>query len=478
MGLIATIKRAFAAAKTTDQYQPPRAAHFSPDGAVQDAGNALRDWGVHFEENHDLAVGILDELVNQIVGAGIGIEPKVVDPRTGTPLEAVNESLSELIDEWAEFPEVTNQLNWAECQRLAARAWFRDGEHFIHHIQGADRGYAFGPGRIKYALELVESNRIPRELTDDRRRPRVIQGVEINQWHTPNAYRVLIDAPGGNGIRFSPVATTGFSNKTKRVPAAQMSHLAWRRRYPQIRGVSIFAPVTRRLHDLHDYDQSERIAARVNARLAMWVERDPEMVQPAQPDGTERTIALPQGGVLDELLPGEKIGTAGTDRPNAGLNDFRDGQLRAIAAGTYTRYSSIARNYNGTYSSQRQELVEAAFAYRPLTEFFISRWIRPQYARLVETAILEGRLVLPSLPSDTRLLAAEFHGPAIPWIDPKKEVEADVIAINNDLATREQVIRKRGGDPRTVPETERQPVDEQQAAPEDEPETDDAGSAA
>lgn len=53
-----------------------------------------------------------------------------------------------------------------------------------------------------------------------------------------------------------------------------------------------------------------------------------------------------------------------------------------------------------------------------------------------------------------QLLRAEFIGPAMPWIDPKKEIEADVMAIDNSLTTRENVIRKRGGDPRKVPEKE------------------------
>ena len=465
-----TVWRAFNASKTTPHYPPPTNANLSPDAAVNDASTRLREWGTHFEENHDLAVGILDELVNQTVGRGIVIEPAVVD-EVGRPLDAVNQALTNLLEEWGERPDVTNQLNFGELQRLEARAWFRDGETFIHHVQGAARGYNFEPGRIPYAVELVDAARVPLDLTSDRARPRVVQGVEIDSWHRPRGYRVTRESPAGNPVRFSPVATPGFVGDTRRVPAEQMTHIAWRRRYPQIRGVSIFAPVTRRLHDLHDYDESERIAARINSRIAMWVERDPEFnADENDAESGQRQLTLPQGSVLDELLPGEKLGTASTDRPNQNLNDFRAGQLRAVAAGTYTRYSSIARDYNGTYSAQRQELVEAAAAYNPLTAYFISRVVRAKYVRLVETALLSGRLMLPgAIPLD-RLTRAEYHGPAIPWIDPKKEVEADALLVNNDFATREQVIRRRGGDPRRVPERE---TNERTPAPAEEPETDD-----
>jgi len=462
MGLLSRLTvavRAFQASKSTAHYTPPRDANFSPDGSVQDAGVHLRAWGRHFEENHDIAVGVLDELVDQVVGRGIVIEPMVLNAN-GTPAEAVNSTLTEIIDEWAESPDVTGQLNWAECQRLTCRAWFRDGDHFTHHVQGMGRGYEFEPGRIPYAVELVEADRVPLDMNDRKNDPRILQGVQIDQWHRPRAYYVYEEEVGASAVRFSPVATAGWLARTKPIPAEQMTHLAFRRRFPQVRGVSIFAPATRRMHDLHDYDESERIAARANSRVALWLQRD-ESYQAPNTQDAEREIVLPQGSVFDDMAVGESINSFAPNRPNQNLNEFRQGQLRAVAAGTHTRYSAIARDYNGTYSSQRQELVEAAHGYRPLTEFFISRVIRPQYQRLIETALLTGRLAATGL-TVRQLARAEFIGPAIPWIDPAKEVAADVSAIDNDLATREQIIRRRGGDPRKIPMRERH---EQQTAP-------------
>ncbi len=40
-----------------------------------------------------------------------------------------------------------------------------------------------------------------------------------------------------------------------------------------------------------------------------------------------------------------------SDRPNPNLETFRNGQLRAVAAGSRLSFSSAARNYNGTYSA-------------------------------------------------------------------------------------------------------------------------------
>ena len=50
------------------------------------------------------------------------------------------------------------------------------------------------------------------------------------------------------------------------------------------------------------------------------------------------------------------------------------------------------------------------------------------------------------------LSCADYRGPAIPWIDPLREVKADVEAVNAGFKSRSQVIRQRGGDPALVRE--------------------------
>ena len=48
------------------------------------------------------------------------------------------------------------------------------------------------------------------------------------------------------------------------------------------------------------------------------------------------------------------------------------------------------------------------------------------------------------------LKKASFQGPTMPWIDPKKEGEAEMIAVGAGFKSRSQVIRERGGNPQDV----------------------------
>ena len=71
-----------------------------------------------------------------------------------------------------------------------------------------------------------------------------------------------------------------------------------------------------------------------------------------------------------------------SNRPSALLNDFRNAMLRAVASGTSSSFSSISKDYNGTYSAQRQELVEQSVHYAVLRDEFIEQFSRPVHAHV------------------------------------------------------------------------------------------------
>lgn len=162
-------------------------------------------------------------------------------------------------------------------------------------------------------------------------------------------------------------------------------------------------------------------------------------------------MKMQPGMIFDNLLPGEEIGMIDSNRPNAMLEQFRNSQLRAVAAGTATSFSSISKDYNGTYSAQRQELVEQSVHYAVMREYFIERCVRPIWERFVEMAVLSGQLDVPEAEiNPLSLKKAGFQGPNMPWIDPQKEVTAEEKSVQAGFKSRSQVIRERGGNPQDV----------------------------
>jgi lambda family phage portal protein len=406
----------------------------SPDQLVGASAIRLRNYARHQERNLDIARGVLNVLVRNVVGPnGISIEPM---PRRidGSVHSEFADQLMKLHKDWARRPEVTWQMGWPTVQHQAARTMFRDGEGFAQSVEGFVAYLDHGT-RVPFSLELMEPDLVPLDYDDPTRGIR--QGVEMSQWHRPRAYWAYKSHPGDSGFASFP--------QLKRVDAERMMHFALRDRLHQVRGVSIFASVINRLEDIKEYEDSERIAARVAAALTAVIKRDPEntadVPAPAGP------LKIEAGTVFDAAGPGDEVTMVDSRRPNPQVEPFRMGQLRAASSGVSASFSSISKNYDGSYSAQRQELVEQWPEYQVLTGVFVHQFVQPVWERFVGIAVLSGLLRIPADLDVSTMLNAEFIGPPMPWIDPLKEIAASRMRVRTGERSLTQIIRAGGSNP-------------------------------
>jgi lambda family phage portal protein len=434
-------------AATSSQYRPVISNSGSADADVNAAGTRLRQLARHLEENHDLVVSIFDDLVNNIIGTGARVAP-MVRMTNGALARGINRQISELWDQWAQSPETTGELGLETAERLICRSYLRDGEEFTQLVTTPRFNYQTP---VPLALELLEADFVPFEMTDQRKN--LFNGIELNQWGAPTIYHVYKNHPG------DPLTQFQTNQETKAVSAQRMLHPKFSRRLRQRRGVPIIHAVINRLRDVNDYEQSERIAAKVAADLTWFIERTSEyngMIDVNE--AKNRTLQMAAGAGFS-LLPGEKVGTIKSERPNSGLIDFRNAMLKAVAGGTGSRYSSIARDYSGTYSAQRQELVEGAVGYRTHFVYLVRRIYRPIYASFIDQILFGGLLRLERGIDMATIRRVDFRAPALPWIDPAKEAKAYETLIDKKLESHAEIIRQRGRDPEKV----REELEEEQA---------------
>lgn len=441
-----TVLAYYEAAKPSRQ-RKFREAGVSPEQLVQNSATALRNQMRFLERNHDITRGAIGVLVNNTVGpSGIGVEfqPKRTDGTIHTEYAAL---LNEAWRDWTRRPEVTWRRSWAQCQRLAARTWFRDGEVFAQRLGGATPGLEHG-GRVPYSIELIEPDLLPLDYDDEGKGIR--QSIQRNAWGRPTGYWVLKRRP-------DEIASLRSSTDMKLIQAGAMLHAAHTDRIGQLRGITPFASVITRIEDIKDYEESERIAAKVAAMLTAYVKRQapdgsgyegPALDSNGQP--IPRQVSLSPGVIIDSLAVGEEIGLIDSSRPNPNLVHFRNGQLRAFAAGISASYSSISRNYDGTYSAQRQEMVEQWVHYACLTDDFISAFTRPVVEDFIMYAHASGVARIPSEVVATTVDDVLYVAPSMPWIDPAKEATAWLTLVQAGFASEVEVIRKRGGKPADV----------------------------
>ena len=429
-------RAAYEAAKPS-RLRKTGADNSSGDTVVGKAGPALRGYARQLEQNYDLAEGILKVLINKTVGPnGISHEP-MPRRKDGT----IHTEFSKLLlDLWKDFilkPEVTGEMDWAASERLAARTWFRDGEVLTQLLEGSVPELVHGT-RVPFSIELIEADQLPFDYTDINKA--ITQGVQRNKWGRPTFYHIYKTHPGGSTYR--------LDFNTTAISADRMLHPKIANRIKQARGVSVFASVIRRLEDLKDYEESERIAARVAAALTGYIKKGtPEEYAAPPGDKKDRTFSMKPGLIFDGLKEGEDVGTIDSNRPSALLTPFHDAMLRFTSAGVGATNSSVSKNYNGTYSAQRQELVEGDDNYKALTSLWVGQYSRPIRNRFVSMAVASGLAPIPSDLDITTLYDAEYRGPAMVWIDPVKEVQGNKMQERAGYKSAQQIIRERNGNP-------------------------------
>lgn len=426
--------------------EPSRLRGSSPDNRSGDAltekaGTKIRGYARLQEQNYDLAEGILATLVDNVIGPnGISLEPAPKNKK-GEILTDLQRQIVELRKDWMLKPEVTWEHDWAAAERLIGRAWLRDGECLLQHVEGTAPYIQHGTV-VPYSVELIEADLLPTEYTDKNKG--ITQGVERNTWGRPLAFHLYKEHPGDTYSLYA------FQDM-KRVSAENIIHAKIVKRFKQARGVSIFAPMLRRIEDIKDYEESERVAARIAAAMCAYIRKgtNADYVEPSDNE-TDRSFKVVPGMIFDRLKPGEDIGMVDSNRPSSLLEGFRDSMVRMLAAASRGTFSSIARKYDGTYSAQRQELVEGYAGYRALSNLFASQVTYPVYRRFLDMAIVSGLIKLPADIDMRTLYDAECRGPAMPWIDPEKEEKALELAERAGHKSAQQSIRERGGNPKTV----------------------------
>jgi lambda family phage portal protein len=414
---------------------------------TQFGGRSLREQARWLDNNHDLVIGLLDKMEERIVGArGIIVEPQPL-LLTGAVADDLAKEIRAAWAEWSVAPEVTGQYTRPVMERLLARTWLRDGEVFCQMVQGKVPGLTPQAG-VPFWLEALEPDFVPLDSNDSGKG--LCQGIFLNAWGRPIKYQV-----------HKSLTTSGIAlGDTKEINADKMLHLKFVRRLHQIRGNSLLSGILIRLSALKDYEDAELTAARIAAALGMYVKKGDGQSYPESEDKEEREMDIVPGMLFDGLQPGEDIGMIKSDRPNPNLENFRNGQLRAVSAGSRGSYSSIARDYNGTYSSQRQELVESFEGYNILQDSFVAAISRPNYRNWLQMAITSGVIKTPADLDMKSLFNAVYSGPVMPWIDPLKEANGWKVQVRGGAATESDWIRSRGANPSEVKRRRKAEIDE------------------
>ena len=439
-------QRRYDGAKGGRNYSNWFTSNASANAEIWGSLSKLRDRSRDLCRNNDYARGAIIKLVDNVIFTGIGFQAQVKQLKDKTKSdERLNNQIESVWKDWAnnpEFCDTCGQLNFAEIQQLAFRSWLEVGEVFIRKVPNY-----FSNSPIPFSLEIIEADQCADTHNCTYNGNQIIMGVEINKWRRPVAYWFTSDHPGDNWMSASTA-----SRQLKRIPANQIIHLYFRERPGQLRGIPLLASTLLRLKNIGDYEEHEQIAAKAAACIMAFVTTpDADLLDEPDLDGSNAQLPPDSKlapGVIRYLSQGETLSAFDPKRPNPNVTGFIECQLRATGAGIGSSYEAVSNDYSKTnYSSSRLSLLQSRDRFRVLQVAIISKFCRVVYHDWLEAAVLSGALPFP----DYELRPQRYHDirwtpRGWSWVDPQKEINATITAIQSGLTTLTEEIAKQGGD--------------------------------
>ena len=427
----------------------------------------LRERSRDLVRNDPIAAGVVDSKTANVVGTGIRGQSRVESERLDLTDDAAGELQNQI--EWAwklwlPTADAAERLDFAELQDLVHRQMLENGEAIIlRRFLPTD-----SIRRYSLAWDVVESDRLSTP-SDFRCNGAVRDGVEIGANGQPVAYWIRRTHPGDvtllNRMRLrSSTKSDGYERITARDADGRPNvlHLYRMKRAGQNRGVPWFAPVLNRFKALADYVEAEQVAAQVTACISLFVRKTDAYLAATntydEQDANGKRLEMLEPGIIEYLNSGDEIQPFIPQRPGTTFDPFVSAMLRWIAAGLGMSYELVAKDFSKTnYSSARAALLEAWRTFKCDQEWFARKFCQPAWDLLVEEAYLAGDIdVAEFYPHRREICRARWICAGRGWVDPLKEVQAELAAVAGGIRSLVAVAAEHGDDcEETIDETAR-----------------------
>ena len=390
--------------------------------------------------NNDYAKRYLNLLVTNIVGHnGIRYQSKA---RGGDGrLDALNTELEKLFIRWCkkENCTVSGDMSFVDAQKVFIETLARDGEILVEFVPTNND---FG-----MSIKLIEADHLEHQYNDKLDNGNVVyMGIEFDQQDRPVRYHVLKNHPYED-------ATFKERKKIRRIiPSSDILHCYMKDRPSQVRGYPLMSSVVERLHNLDSFEHSAVINAKISASkmgfFTMPQGGDDYVGEDYENEYQPVMDATP--GSFETLPEGYDIRTVDWNYPTSHYESFHKQVLRGIASGLNVDYVSLANDLTGvSYSSIRQGTMAERDHYKVLQAFMVEHFIRPVFERWLKTLMLQDNNLFLDYTEDryNKFADASVWIPrAFHYVDPQREIQANINALQNGLITMQDVQNSYGRD--------------------------------
>lgn len=421
-------------------------ASTSADTTISMELPALRARSRDETRNNPIAGGAIHTIVARTVGTGLALQCRPDRDMlrwSETQAATWKKTVEREFALFSRFCDLAERHNLYELQSLVFRGVLESGDVFTV-LPAVDDLRT--PYQLK--LQVLEADRIgnPGSESDGET---LTAGVRFNpRTGAPSEFHVYARHPGGGYLGKDALEGVWVPARTARGTPAMLHHLRITRP-GQSRGVPHLAPVMTMLKQLGRYTDAEIMAAVISGYFSVFIQSedtgDPITGQTAPVTSTDvagnQEIAMGPGLIVG-LPPGSTANSVNPGRPNTAFDPFVQSILRQIGVGLEIPFELLVKHFTASYSASRAALLDGFIFFRGRRDWLATSFCQPVYEAFLEEAVAMGRISAPGFFSDPVVRAAycraDWTGDSAGALDPVKEVEAYVLAIDNRLCTRER----------------------------------------
>ena len=437
-----TFKRSYSGANTGRLFADFVTSSTSADAEIKDNIRILRDRARELARNDSYISRYLNLMVSNVIGKqGIRVSSKarLDDPVNNGKLDIkANQVIEGAWKEWGKVGNCTTngRLSFLDCQKIFIESLCRDGEVLIRKIKSKD--YSFG-----FQIQFLEADHLDETKNGFEKSTgnRIKMGVEVNKYDKPVAYHLFKE---------HPYDRTYMGNiEHIRVPADEIIHAYLPQRAEQTRGISLVATAMANVKMLNGYLEAEIVAARVGAsKQGFFISPDGDgYVGDGEFEDSFNPTMNAQAGVFEQLPAGMDFKAFDPTHPTSAFESFTTSVLRSIASGLNISYHSLSNDLTSVnYSSIRQGALEDRSMYQIYQQFVIDHFIDPIFKSWLDSALDWQKINLPDEKFDKFSRSVNYIPRSFAWIDPLKEMQANVIGLQNGTLTYSDISAAAGRD--------------------------------
>lgn len=411
----------------------------SPDKAIRDLPT-LRGRSDALYKNNSLARSAVNKNLDNIIASGMQPHPKPNHEALGISKEEAKELGKAMLREFnfvaeSESCDAERTQDFYEMQISAFYSMLIGGDVFAMMPRIERKGTPYTT-----TLAMISADQVcnPNAISDT---PALAGGVEVGKSGEPNYYYVLKEHPNGLNHLKEWQKVRVFDKEGRRV----VLHLFQKMEAGQKRGIPYLSPIISLVKTLGDYTDAEVTAALISSLFTVFVTSEAgdglsfELDDEKKEDEEQANYAMEAGSVIN-LKTGEKIDIADPKRPNKSYEEFYRAIVRELSVGLNLSYSVLMSEFNASFTASRAELLQVWKYFKRMRKLFVRKWTKPFYERVIEEAVLLGRINTPGFLEDPFIrkayLTCEWTGELAGAIDEIKEVKAAKMRIEEGLSTR------------------------------------------